>query len=798
MRNNNGEEDDDDDGVVVVEATGNLDEIVVLKALDAGVGIAMKKKKKVVAMAEQALFPLGSCREVNHQKSSVQQQQQQMGGGKNSALIKKLAMADETRRRVVAGATAAAPVTEFSSDRRRRVLWKEEENVQDSSFLGTEDLEKGRVMMEEEAAARREQAGRHSNNNIIILPEHCNDLTLTVNAEEEEDRSSVGNQKLEGKGKTDDCSSLLRDRVWVLEEENGKLHKERAAMTLKETVLRYKVSEFESQMEGHRKRVDRAEKIIMELRHEVVRSNTQARQAEWELEELRKACTAKERENQDLQNLVGRLQKLCVDHEKSIHGLRQGLKDGMDGNKEGRMTRLQRELHRLSGAEMSLRTELEASRSENATLRRDMNGLLDRLSSEESHSTAYVKKVEQDLRAEIDRGHAQVAEMQDENNLLLAKLKLVMRERQDTREASRVSKARFAGIEEEKRSLQEEVAKGRDVLQARERDLQELEEQLELLTKKNQMYQAACTLRDKAAAATNGFTTVKEKEKETQEAQQIESEMWQSLQAAAQQLSSMNERLEALMDKLSERDAQLQEARAESARKDEMIHGLEQSLSNLARTVDSQSARLMRHTKQNEDLINVMQLQVKQIEDLQVQIAAAVDRKNKAEKHLEQLNEQMEGWQQEIQSQDLNCHLLREKVETLEAKLQKCHTQITLLLQNRDELCSEKEFLQQSLSDTTHRIAKLEQQLTEKEEAIKVLEASLEKNLEQVAKVNEEICRVTKERNEMQQEAEAMSREALRTSVEVEMLQRRVQQLDEDLLIRDGQIAILRCSMEEN
>lgn len=77
-----------------------------------------------------------------------------------------------------------------------------------------------------------------------------------------------------------------------------------------------------------------------------------------------------------------------------------------------------------------------------------------------------------------------------------------------------------------------------------------------------------------------------------------------------------------------------------------------------------------------------------------------------------------------------------------------------------------------------------------------------EEALEDLRRVVEEgrkdLSLAQQERDEMQKEAEAMSREALRTSVEVEVLRRRVRQLDEDVLLRDGQICILRGGLEDS
>ncbi|KAG0601130.1 hypothetical protein M758_11G086400 [Ceratodon purpureus] len=588
----------------------------------------------------------------------------------------------------------------------------------------------------------------------------------------------------------------LRSRVWALEEEKGKLHKDLAAMTLKETILRDKVREFEMQMDGHRKRVERAERTIIELRQAVAQSSKQARQADKEAEELRLLCARNDGEKQDMQNRVERLQQLCMDHEKSIHGLRQGLKNGMDGNKEGRMSRLQKELQRLSGVEIGLRTDLEASRVENATLRRDINCLLERFANQQRESTMHMKKLEQELRAEIDRGQAKIAELQDDNNVLFAKLRLLTRERHDTREALRSCNNRVSDLEEENQSLQEEIAKVEKALEAKQMDIQSLESQLERSIQNKEIAQTALALKEKASL--NDDVTMKVKDKEPRNSPRFGTEMRQSLQAAAQQLYSMNERLEKLMDKLSERDLQLQEARADIAGKDEVVTGLEHTLSNLAKTVDSQSSRLMRLSKQNEDLTKMTQSQARHIEDFQTRIATAVESKNKAEQELGAVRKRLEDYEKDYESQGLTCQLLQERVDALEAELQHCQPQVTSLRQERDDLEMERENLHHSLADVTLRVTDLEHRLADREEAMKLQEVTLEELRKLVDEGRKELSLVKQERDEMQKEAEAMSREALRTSVEVEVLRRRVHQLDEDVLLRDGQICILRGGLEDS
>lgn len=326
-------------------------------------------------------------------------------------------------------------------------------------------------------------------------------------------------------------------------------------------------------------------------------------------------------------------------------------------------------------------------------------------------------------------------------------------------------------------------------LEAKQMDIQNLEYQLERANQNKEVAETALVLKENVHCYDIVTTEVKDNG-DSRNSSNLGTEMRQSLH-------SMNERVESLLDKLAERDIQLQEARVIINRKDEVVAGLEHTLNNLAKTVDSQSSRIMRLSKQNEDLTRATMSQTRQIEHLQAQVSNALDSKKKEEAELNGARKRLEEYDKHFESQSLTCQLLQERVEALQADLEHSQPQMKSLMQQRDELASERQNLHHSLADATQRVDDLEHRLTNKEEAIQLQQVTLEELRKEVHEGREELNRVKQERDEMQREADAMSREALRTSVEVEVLRRRVQQLDEDVLLRDGQICILRGNLED-
>lgn len=99
----------------------------------------------------------------------------------------------------------------------------------------------------------------------------------------------------------------------------------------------------------------------------------------------------------------------------------------------------------------------------------------------------------------------------------------------------------------------------------------------------------------------------------------------------------MNERVEILANKLQERDAQIVIAKKECEQREEVIRGLEQNLSELARQVDSQQARIQRLTGNNEELFRLYHEKGREIEDLQQKFLQEIQAKLECEQLVEQV-----------------------------------------------------------------------------------------------------------------------------------------------------------------
>ncbi|CAM6126993.1 unnamed protein product [Calypogeia fissa] len=585
----------------------------------------------------------------------------------------------------------------------------------------------------------------------------------------------------------------LRERVRRLEDEKGGLQSELTSVASREDSLRDKVREFESQMEGHRKRVEGAERTILDLRQSLVSSCQQARQAENELENVRKVYLEKESQGQELAREVGRLQQLCADHENSIKGLQQGLMDGVKCSSESNeetSDSIRKELVRLSTVEKSLREELEVLRSDTISLQNVNSGLLERLGNVELNTEA--GGTDQTLQAALSSLQSRTIELQEENEALSSKLQNAEKERDSEREALRSLESNLSGVEGDSKALQDEVGQERSKVQDKEREIHRLERRVDGLLKNNQMLQGILAMREKAALISD--EEAKEKEKAVKEARQLEAEMRDSLQVSARQLAFMNERAELMSEKLKERDVQLMALKSESGKKDDVIRGLEQSLSDLARSMDAQNRRIMQLSSKNGELSRHLQARGKEVDGLHPKSVEDSHGRIASNQEVDEISSQAHDVKQELEAQNLLCKLLRDKLSQSEDDLNKRCEEVAGLIRSRDWFQSELQRAQSALGEASQRLATLERTVKQKEDIILSWKAEKQGYLQDILKLREALPQVEHERDEMREEADEIGREALRLSAEVEVLRRKVVQLEEDVLVKEGQISILRGS----
>lgn len=153
--------------------------------------------------------------------------------------------------------------------------------------------------------------------------------------------------------------------------------------------------------------------------------------------------------------------------------------------------------------------------------------------------------------------------------------------------------------------------------------------------------------------------------------------------------------------------------------------------------------------------------------------------------------------QDELKAEILISRLLREKLCSREVEVEQLQGEIATLIRSQELSKTEIARLQNLLGSASHKVTDLELQLRGKEERIIGLEADLERSSKEVAALREDLDNVSKERDIMREESEQLGWEIMRLNTEVEAFKKKVEKLDEDVMIKDGQISILRESLDD-
>lgn len=212
------------------------------------------------------------------------------------------------------------------------------------------------------------------------LEKEKNELQLALEKELDR-RSSEWSFKLE-KYQTEE--HRLRDRVRELAEQNVLLQREVSSFSEREMDNRSRITYSEVQLKDLTTSVEEARDENQNLQIDLSKLQEKYREVEENRDCIQKNYEGKEKECKELHKSITRLLRTCGEQEKTIDGLREGLKQEVRKknfveNFDNQLRKLQMEQVRLTGVEQALRKEVESYKQEVDSLRRENSNLLARL-----------------------------------------------------------------------------------------------------------------------------------------------------------------------------------------------------------------------------------------------------------------------------------------------------------------------------------------------------------------------------------------------------------------------------------
>ncbi|KAK9117000.1 hypothetical protein Sjap_015947 [Stephania japonica] len=139
--------------------------------------------------------------------------------------------------------------------------------------------------------------------------------------------------------------------------------------------------------------------------------------------------------------------------------------------------------------------------------------------------------------------------------------------------------------------------------------------------------------------------------------------------------------------------------------------------------------------------------------------------------------------------------LLREKLLTKQLELDQLQAELATTVAGREILKHEVQVALDALSCMSLKMKDLELQMLQKDESIKQLRSELQECTKELTFTKDVLPKVSKERDVMWEEVKQYSEKNMLLNSELKLLKKEKETLEEDILMKEGQITILKDSL---
>ncbi|KAL3523742.1 hypothetical protein ACH5RR_016576 [Cinchona calisaya] len=151
--------------------------------------------------------------------------------------------------------------------------------------------------------------------------------------------------------------------------------------------------------------------------------------------------------------------------------------------------------------------------------------------------------------------------------------------------------------------------------------------------------------------------------------------------------------------------------------------------------------------------------------------------------------------QSELRAETLLTTLLREKLYSKELDIEQLQAELAAAVRGNDILKSEVQNALDTLSCVTHKMKDLELQMIKKDENINQLQNELQDFTKELTILRGILPKVSEERDMMWGEVKQYSEKNMLLNCEINILKKKIEALDEDVLLKEGQISILKDAL---
>ncbi|KAG2625138.1 hypothetical protein PVAP13_3KG196400, partial [Panicum virgatum] len=158
--------------------------------------------------------------------------------------------------------------------------------------------------------------------------------------------------------------------------------------------------------------------------------------------------------------------------------------------------------------------------------------------------------------------------------------------------------------------------------------------------------------------------------------------------------------------------------------------------------------------------------------------------------------EQMDDFEHKLKEETMLSKVLKEAVLSKELDIEQLEAGLASSLRLQDVMRNEIQRVQDELSCITHETKQLELQVSKKDEAMNEIQQDFQESAKELTALRGTLKTVTEERDLSWQEAKQLRRNISIKQIMVS-LKKKIEALDEDILLKEGQITILQDSIEK-
>ncbi|KAK6270884.1 hypothetical protein POUND7_007982 [Theobroma cacao] len=152
----------------------------------------------------------------------------------------------------------------------------------------------------------------------------------------------------------------------------------------------------------------------------------------------------------------------------------------------------------------------------------------------------------------------------------------------------------------------------------------------------------------------------------------------------------------------------------------------------------------------------------------------------------------------ELKAETLLTSLLREKLYSKELEVEQLQAELAAGVRGNDILRCEVQNAMDNISCLTHRLKDLELQILKKDDNISHLQNDLKESTKELTILRGILPKVSQERDLIWEEVKQYSEKNMLLNSEVNVLKKKIEALDEDILLKEGQITILKDTLNNN